>query len=376
MNSNSSSPDLIVVGAGLIGLSIAREASGRGLRVTLLDRGEPGGGASRAAAGMLSPLSEASDSGAYLRFGLTSLRMYRSWVAELEERSGVEVEYRECGKLCLAHTSEEEERLRARHAWAREIRVRAEALSIQDLQAHLPEVVSATESALLVHDDFRVSARRLSRALVQAARIEGIEVRAEAGVRAIRTDGGRISGVLLENGSSLFTERVLLSAGAWSGTIGGIHPPPIRPVRGQMVALHPQDFALRHTIETEEVYLVPRDDGRLLIGATVEEVGFREGNTAGGVRHLLAAATRLFPSLEASPLGEVWSGLRPATTDGHPILGQDPEIEGLFHASGHYRNGVLLAPATARSVVPLIVEGVGDAIPEEFSPARFGTGQR
>jgi glycine/D-amino acid oxidase-like deaminating enzyme len=143
-----------------------------------------------------------------------------------------------------------------------------------------------------------------------------------------------------------------------------------------MVALHPQNFALRHTVETEEVYLVPRDDGRLLVGATVEEVGFHEGNTAGGIRRLLTAAARLFPALEESPLGEVWSGLRPATTDGHPILGRDSEVEGLYHASGHYRNGVLLAPATARCIVPLMIDGVGDAIPEEFSPARFGTGQR
>jgi glycine oxidase len=376
MNSISTSPDLIVVGAGLVGLSVAREASGRGLRVTLLDRGEPGGGASRAAAGMLSPLSEASDSEAYLRFGLSSLRMYRSWVAELEERSGVEVEYRECGKLCLAHTSEEEIRLDARHQWARETGIRAEALNIQDLRANLPGVAGDTGSALLVHDDYRVSARRLSRALVQAARIEGIEVRSEARVRTIKSDGGKISGVLLENGSTLSSEKVLLAAGAWSGTIGGIHPVPIRPVRGQMVALHPQNFTLRHTVETEEVYLVPRDDGRLLVGATVEEVGFHEGNTAGGVRRLLTAAARLFPALETSPLGEVWSGLRPATTDGHPILGRDSEVEGLYHASGHYRNGVLLAPATARCIVPLMIDGVGDAIPEEFSPARFGTGQR
>jgi glycine/D-amino acid oxidase-like deaminating enzyme len=141
-----------------------------------------------------------------------------------------------------------------------------------------------------------------------------------------------------------------------------------------MVALHPQDFPLNRTVETEEIYLVPRDDGRILVGATVEEVGFHEGNTAGGVRHLLAAAAHLFPALEASALGEIWSGLRPASIDGNPILGKDPVVEGLFHASGHYRNGVLLAPATAQTIAPLLLGGGDEAIPEEFSPARFGTG--
>jgi glycine oxidase len=374
MNSNSFNADLIIVGAGLIGLAVAREAAGRGLQVTVLERGEPGGGASRAAAGMLSPLSEASSSGAYLSFGISSLRMYRSWVEEVEDRSGVEVEYRECGKVCLAFTPPEEAELRERLQWANSIGIRAERLSSEEVRAHLPGATENVLSGLLVLDDFRVSARRLSRALIAAARSEGVEVRAESGVRSVRSVNGRVAGVFLENGASISAERVVLSAGAWSGTVGGIPPLPVRPVRGQMLALHPDSFPLRRIVETEAVYLVPREDGRVLVGATVEEVGFRDGNTAGGIRQLLSAAAHLFPALEASPLGEIWSGLRPATRDGNPILGADPEIEGLFHASGHYRNGVLLAPATARSLVPLLLDGVSEAIPAEFSPARFGTG--
>lgn len=365
-------PDLIVIGGGLIGLATACEAVAKGLTVSVLDRGEPGGGASHAAAGMLSPLGEASSSGAYLRFGLSSLRMYREWVEEVEEKSGVEVEFRECGKIRLALSPSEEEDLRDRLQWAEELGLSAEWLTPGRAGELLPGVAAGVSGGLLVLDDFRVSSRRLSRALGAAARAAGVEIRSETGVRAIRTEEGRATGVLLESGSVLPAGKVLLAAGAWSGTMGGLgHPIPVRPVRGQMVSLHPLDFPLDRVIESEEVYLVPREDGRLLVGATVEEVGFREGNTAGGIRKLLAAAIHLFPALEGSPLGEIWSGLRPATVDGHPIIGEDPEVRGLFHASGHYRNGVLLAPATARALAPLLADEVGEPIPEEFSPARF-----
>lgn len=369
----TTSPDLLVIGGGLIGLAIAREASRLGLRVTLCERGEPGSGASRAAAGMLSPLGEASHAGAYLEFGAASLRIYREWVGELEDRSGLDVEYRECGKIYLASTPDGERDLLLRREWSDSIGLRAEVLSHDETVRQLPGIAEEGKTGLLVQDDFRVSPRKLARALASAARRDGIDLRTGSAVRSLRVENGRIRGVILENGTFVTANLVVLSAGAWSGTIQGGPPLPLRPVRGQMAALHPDHPFPDRTVETGEIYLVPRDDGRILIGATQEEVGFREGNTAGGVQGLLAAATGLFPALASSMLGEMWSGLRPATSDGYPILGADPEIGGLYHASGHFRNGVLLAPATARVLAPILAGGGEDRIPREFSPARFGT---
>lgn len=176
----------------------------------------------------------------------------------------------------------------------------------------------------------------------------------------------------MEDGSHVDAGAVLLAAGAWSGLVEGLpHLLPVRPVRGQMLSLEPETPLSAHVIESEEVYLVPRDDGRLLVGATVEEVGFREGNTVQGVRRLLNGAVRLAPVLGSASVKEFWAGLRPGTPDGLPILGPDPEVASLFLATGHYRNGILLAPATAECLAALLTGEGSEFVPPAFSPGRL-----
>ncbi|TVP53540.1 MAG: glycine oxidase ThiO [Gemmatimonadales bacterium] len=363
--------DLIIVGGGIIGLSTAREAAIRGLSVTLLERGRPGREASWAAAGMLSPLAEASADGPFLDFALASLRRYRSWVAAIEEESGRTVEYRESGKLRLALSVRERGLLEQRREWASARGLHARWFEPAELREKEPGLSLSVQGALLIEEDFRVDNRRLAEALVEAAREAGVRIQSGVEVEAIEHRGGRVLGVRTAEGDSISGDRVLIAAGAWSGALQGLpRPIAVTPVRGQMLALGTEGPFSERVLESEEVYLIPRDDGRLLVGATVEEVGFEPGITAAGIRSLLEGALRLVPGLGSAPIVEFWSGFRPGTPDGHPILGPSPEVDGLFWATGHFRNGILLAPLTAVVLAAAIAGGDGPRIPEAFAADR------
>jgi len=372
ISTSTSRPDLVVIGGGIIGLSAARAAAGKGLRVRVLERDGFGGGATRAAAGMLSPLAEAdSGGGPFLELGLRSLRMYGAWVEELEDASGVRVEFRQSGKLLPARSDGIEEGLPKRGVLAREHGIAVEWLSDDALAGEASGLGPEWRSALLIHDDYRVDSRALTRALVGAATRDGIVLSEGHMVSALLRDGDRVTGVTLADGSRVEAGAVLLAAGAWSAQVGSLpRPLGVRPVRGQMLALMPEELPSRRVIEAGGIYLVPRDDGRVLVGATVEDAGFREGNTALGIRTLLDAATKLAPSLDGARILEMWSGFRPGTPDGHPILGPDPDVEGLLIATGHYRNGILLAPITALLVGALAAGEVGadDSVSTAFHP--------
>ncbi len=364
--------DLVVVGGGVVGLAAAREAARRGLRVTVLERGRPAREASWAGAGMLSPVSEAAEDGPFLDFGLASLRLWPGWAAELEAEAGTTVEFRESGKLRVALSPGEEERLRSRVTWARERDLAVEWLDAPSLRKEVPQLAETVRGGIRVEPDFRVDNRLLGRALERAAGEAGVEVRPGTPVRGIRSHGNRVTGVELEDGSILPTPRVVVAAGAWSASLEGLSAPlPVRPVRGQMLSLRPPSLPSHRLVESEEVYLVPRADGRLLVGATMEETGFEAGVTAGGIRDLLAGVLRLCPELAGSPLVELWSGFRPGSPDGNPILGPDPALEGLFLGTGHFRNGILLAPLTALILGSLAAEADAPAIPRAFRPGRF-----
>lgn len=365
-------PDLIIVGGGIIGLATAREAALRGLSVTVVDRGRPGREATWAAAGMLSPIAEAEVDGPFLEFGLASLRRYSAWVDAIEDESEHSVEYREAGKLRLAFTEADRVELAERRVWAEDRGLGVRWLEPEELRREHPDLSLSVRGALLLEDDYRVDNRRLADALVEAARTAGTRFRSGIEVQGIASAGGRVTGVTTIDGETLQADRVLVAAGAWSGALEGLPDElPVHPVRGQMLALRPDRLPWERVLESAEVYLIPREDGRLLVGATVEDAGFQPGITAEGVRSLLDGALRLVPVLGSASIEEFWSGFRPGTPDGRPILGADPKLEGLFVATGHFRNGILLAPLTGASMAALIADDTsGPSLPAAFAPGR------
>jgi glycine oxidase len=346
----TAAPDVAVIGGGVIGLSVAWSAARRGLSVTVLDRGPLGEGASRVAAGMLAPISEA-DAGepAILRAGLASARRWPAFAAELEQASGASAGYRRCGTLVVARDADEAEALDRERALREELGLPVARLRGSEARRLEPGLATGVRAALGVPDDHAVDPRALVAALVVAC---------ERTCVALRT------GVAIDDPRAVRAGRVVLATGAWAG-------PPVRPVKGQILRLRDPEGPglLDRVIRHERFYLVPRGDGRYVLGATMEERGFDTTVTAGGVRELLQEAQLLVPGLDELVLEEASAGLRPGTPDNGPLLGEGPD--GLVWAAGHHRNGVLLAPLTGEAIGALLA---GEAMPDEampFSPARF-----
>jgi len=364
--------EVVVVGGGLVGMAVAREAALRGLRVRVLDRAVPGSGATWAAAGMLSPLSESSESGPFLSAGLASLRLYPGWIDALRGGSEVDPGYRRDGKLRVARTPTAVPGLKAMALRARELGLSAEPVPGGNLAELAGTDVAPSSGALVLAEDHQVDNRRLHRAVSEAALHSGVMVTPNAHVVGFVSAGGRVEGVRLADGTVVSAGSVVLAAGAWSGGIPGLPcPPPVRPVRGQMLALDAGDSLPALVVESEDVYLVPRSDGRLLVGATVEDVGFESGCTAEARTLLLDAARGLLPGLAGAPVLDHWCGFRPGTPDAHPIIGTAPGVAGLYMATGHFRNGILLAPWTAAALGRLLAGGDGPEVPAAFLPGRF-----
>jgi glycine oxidase len=358
-----------------VGLAVARDAALRGMKVALLERGRVGREASWAAAGMLSPLGEAREGGAFLELGLAGLEAWPEWIRSLEEETGVEVDFRRCGKLRVAFTCEEAHRLEARRGWAEERGVPHRFFPGPDARREVPSLPESVLAGLLVEQDHRLENRLLTEALLASARSLGVDVREGTGARGLMTEREQVRGVTLEDGSTLAAAMVLVAAGAWSGRLDGLpFSLPVRPVRGQILSLLPARLPTERILESDRIYLVPRSDGRLVVGATQEEAGFDRGLTAGGIRGLLEGAVELIPELAGARVHEMWSGLRPGTPDGNPILGRMPGIDGLLVATGHFRNGILLASITARTLGAMAAGDEGPAIPPDFLPDRFASG--
>jgi glycine oxidase len=363
--------DAVVIGAGLIGLSCAWRARRRGLSVLVVDRAdELCAGTSGVAAGMLAPVTETNfGEERTLRVNLAARECWPAFAAELEEATGMPTGYRDSGALVVAADRDDAEALRRLHDFQRSLGLAAEWLTPSRCRALEPGLSPRIAGGILAPQDGHADPRATVRAL--AAAVEEIALGVD--VQAIEHDGSAVSGVRT-SGGFIECEQVVVAAGPWSAALApGGQGPPVRPVKGQILELHtrgamPELF--ERVVRTPRCYLVARGDGRVVLGATVEEQGFDTTVTADGVFRLLEAAWEVLPEVGELELVEARAGLRPATPDNAPVVGAG-ELDGLVWATGHWRNGVLLAPLTGDAVGALLA---GEPLPEEFaglSPGRF-----
>ena len=360
----------------MVGLGIAWRLAGRAT-ATVFDRGKAGAGASHAAAGMLAACCEAEPGEETLvMLGRESQKRWPAFAEELEQASGIDVELRREGTLVLALTADDQATIAHHLEFQRRLDLPLEWLSAAATRAREPRLAGKIAGALFSPQDHQVDNRKLAQALRIAAERAGVNIHEHQPVKELAVRGGQAKGVVLEDGTSVAADIVVLAAGAWSRAIGGLPPdrrPPVRPIKGQMLALRmdPADPLLTHVLWAPGAYLVPRRDGRLIVGATVEERGFDDTITAGGLYALLEGACRAFPAIEEMAVEAVWSGLRPSSIDDAPILGATG-VPGLAIATGHHRNGYLLAPATALAIEALIADGAMPAVARAFGLDRFG----
>ena len=368
--------DVVVVGGGVIGLAIAWQAALRGLTVTVLDPA-PGRGASHAAAGMLAPVTEVHyGEERLLRLNLASAQRYPTFAAELTEATGRDVGYRQTGTLAVATDADDRAVLADLHRFQLSLGLTVELLTSREARRLEPMLAPGIRSGLLVAGDHQVDNRLLATALLAAAVAVGVDVRTDRAA-GIVTTAERATGVRLGNGDTLAAGTVVLAAGCWSPQVAGVPTdvvPPTRPVKGQIVRLRgPADFLgrnVRAVVGGTHLYLVPRADGEIVIGATAEEQGYDVTVRAGGVYELLRDAHTLVPGIAELELTETYAGLRPGSPDNAPMIGRTA-LAGLVAATGHYRNGILLTPATADAVADLLATGVEPEVIRPFSPQRF-----
>ena len=372
------SNDAIVIGAGLIGSAVALRLAQGGLRVALLEKNELGREASWAGAGMLSPAPDSPSAIPLVRFGRASLNLYPRFVDEIEELSGRAVGYRNDGAMELLFSTDAERELSTLIALHHALGLPTEPLPLDEAAKLEPALTHRAHAAAYFPYEACVDNRALMEALVAAASIAGVELFPGTAVRNIVTDRGRCEGVRTENGTMFEAKEVIVAAGAFSGLLEGIIPcVPARPIRGQMVALKSQ-HPIRHVVRCEHGYIVPRDSAvpqRLVTGSTLEDAGFQKCVTARGIEKILSTAQELVPKLSNAEVTETWCGLRPDTPDHLPLLGA-AEIRGLTIATGHYRNGILLTPLTAKLVREWIMEKHVSMDWEIFNPLRFAETER
>jgi glycine oxidase len=379
-HSRARSPTIAVIGGGVIGLGVAWRLAQRGAAVTVFDKAAAGSGASHAAAGMLAICAEAEPGEEDLvALGRASQSLWPAFAAELQDATGLSVDLRGEGTLVVALNPDDQARLRHHLAFQQSLGLPVEWISAADARQREPHLASGITGAVWSPQDHQVDNRKLVVALHAAATAAGAVVREQAPVERILIAQGRTTGVRLSGGTEFTADTVVLAAGAWSRTIDGVPSalrPPVRPVKGQMMSLR-MDLAaplLTRVVRAPNVYMVPRRDGRLILGATVEEKGFDETLTAGGILALLEAAWRALPTIEELPIEEMWVGHRPGSRDDAPVIGPGP-AEGLLYATGHYRNGILLAPITADAVARLALDGEIDASIRPFGINRFAPAQ-
>jgi glycine oxidase len=372
--SNPNTFDVAIIGGGLIGSAAAFELAGHNLRVVVLDRQQPGRESSWAAAGMLAPGPDSPDSHGsteLLPLAKESLRLYPRFVAAIEDASGKHVGFAREGTLEIFHGASGEAARDNFVAEHRRLGLSAEPIRLESARRMEPSLNSEARAAAWLPEEATVDPRALMDAVLSAVANRGAQIGADCAATSLLMDGGRCAG-LVAGGQRISAGHVVITAGCFSGAMddGIARHAPTRPVRGQMISLRHRDVKLTRVLRSASGYLVPRLDGRILAGSTLEDAGFEKNVTPAGLQKILSAALELAPALASAEILETWAGLRPGTPDDLPILGPT-DTEGLIVATGHYRNGVLLAPITANLVREWITDGKVSADVEAFSPLRF-----
>jgi glycine oxidase len=364
--------DIIVVGAGVVGCAVAYELTRRGASVDIVDDRPAGMGATQASAGILAPYIEAAGEGALLDLTVRSLELFPPFLDCVAATSGLPVLSRRIGTLDVALTPASLERLTSAARWLGTRGVAALLLDAEAARAEEPQIGSGVLGGLVIESHGYVAAHDLTCALAAAARRRGARVLEQGRVRRISRKADDI--VVTTDRGSLTADAAVIAGGSWSAQIeidGVAVPLPVRPVRGQLLHLAWSGPPLRHITWGEHTYLVPWENGTLLVGATMEEVGFDERATAAGVKDLLEAACALVPGISSAGFLGARAGLRPGTPDDLPIIGPSSHVPGVIYATGHFRNGVLLAPLTAQLVADAILEGRMDPMLQTTAPARY-----
>jgi glycine oxidase len=371
--------DVVIVGGGIIGGAIAFELAARKLRVAVLDRQGMMGEASWAAAGMLSPAPDCPAAIPLVPLGRASLALYPKFVEALEEASGLQTGYRTGGAIEVITQGDPERELSTLVALHHGLGLACEPLPLDEALAMEPGLGREALAAALLPQECSIEPRALGAAVLAAADPVGVILCPGVEVASLALEGEKCVGVKTSRGEIFYSTYVVLAAGCWSSQIPeAARWAPTVPIRGQMAALRHPGTAVRHVLRSEHGYLVPRGAGTpqtVVVGSTIESAGYEKRVTSGGIEKILAAANDLAPELAKAEIIETWSGLRPGTPDQLPILGT-AEIDGLVFATGHYRNGILLAPVTAKMVGEWIAEGRKSAEWEAFSPMRFCAGRR
>lgn len=366
--------DALIVGGGIIGGSIAYELAQRKLRVAVLDRQELMREASWAAAGMLSPAPDCPAAIPLVPLGRASLALYPNFIEAIEEASGRRTGFRTGGSIEVLCHGDAERELSTVVALYRGLGLACEPIPVSEMRSIEPSLGRSARAAALLPEECSVEPRALTSALLVAATSAGVTLSPVLNVISLALEGRKCVGVVTSRGEILHAPHVVLAAGCWSSQIPEAAPyAPAFPVRGQMVALRHSCSPIRHMLRSERGYIVPRNPDSpqtLVVGSTIENAGYEKRVTAGGVEKILSMANELVPELSQAELIDSWSGLRPGSPDQLPILGE-AGIEGLVFATGHYRNGILLAPVTAKLVGEWIAERRTSLDWEAFSPLRF-----
>ena len=372
--------DVVIIGGGVIGLAIARELSRRGVRdATLIERAGLGAEASSAAAGMLAPQAEADQADAFFYLTCRSRDKYPGFAADLLSETAIDIELETTGTLYLGFTEDDARELQKRYQWQMEAGLPVQMLTPAEARELEPNVSPDVQIVLKFPFDTQVENRRLVTALAVANQLAGVRLLTDTTVTSLNISHGRIQGVVTTRGS-IATENVVVAGGAWVSMLGApdkaLPDIGIEPVRGQMLCFDANPPVASHVIYSPRGYVVPRRDGRLLAGSTTEFAGFDCRVTAAGIQSITNAALEICPVVSRLSLAASWAGLRPRAADGLPVVGPCAEIAGVFYATGHYRNGILLAPLTGEILASAITgKGVDPAL-EMFSPDRFGMATR